>query len=345
MTGLAGALPRVGPTLQREPTMRKIDPFLLLIMAAVAVASIIPAQGASAEALDTFGILGIALLFFVHGAALPREVVIEGLVQWRLHLFIFAITFVVFPLAVMPFGVLPPAWMPADLLLGFLYLAALPSAVSSSIAFTAMAKGNVPAAICSSAASNIFGLLLTPVLLSLLTRTSIEGGFDLAGALGDVVLQLLVPFAAGQAARPWLASVMTRHERRIGQLDQAIILLIVYTAFSQSVVDGLWSRLPPASVALTAVLCLVLLVVVLAVTAFVARRFGFSRGDEIAAVFCGSKKSLASGLPLAKVLFAAAPGFGMIVLPIMFYNQIQILVGAVLARRYAQNAAVSAVPG
>ena len=322
--------------------MRKIDPFLLMIMAAVAVASIIPARGSGAEILDTLGILGIALLFFVHGAALPRQVVIQGLAQWRLHLFIFAITFVVFPVVVMPFHILPSVWMPADLLLGFLYLAALPSAVSSSIAFTAMAKGNVPAAICSSAASNVFGLLLTPVLLSLLTRTSVEGGFDLTKALVDVVLQLLLPFAAGQMARPWLASVMTRHEHRIGQLDQGIILLIVYTAFSQSVVDGLWSRLPPASVALTAVLCLVLLAVVLAVTAFIARRFGFSRGDEIAAVFCGSKKSLASGLPLAKVLFAAAPGFGMIVLPIMFYNPIQILVGAVLARRYARGEVVLA---
>jgi sodium/bile acid cotransporter 7 len=322
--------------------MRKIDPFLLLIVGAVAVASIMPAEGAGAAILDRLGILGIALLFFVHGAALPREVVIEGLAQWRLHLFIFAITFVAFPLAVMPFGILPPSWMPADLLLGFLYLSALPSAVSSSIAFTAMAKGNVPAAICSSAASNVFGLLLTPILLSLLTRTSVEGSFDLAEALGDVVLQLLVPFAAGQMARPWLASVMARHEHRIGQLDQGIILLIVYAAFSQSVVDGLWSRVPLASVALTAALCLVLLTIVLAATVFVARRLRFSRGDEVAAVFCGSKKSLASGLPLAKVLFATAPGFGLIVLPIMFYNQIQILVGAVIARRYAYGDAVDA---
>ncbi|WP_262028080.1 bile acid:sodium symporter family protein [Microvirga sp. Mcv34] len=321
--------------------MRKIDPFLLLIMAAIAVATVLPAQGVSARILDTLGSLGIGLLFFVHGAALPREVMIHGLVQWRLHLFIFAITFVVFPLAVIPLGILPPAWMPADLFLGFLYLAALPSAVSSSIAFTAMAKGNVPAAICSSAASNVFGLLLTPVLLSLLARTSVEGGFDLAQAISDVVLQLLVPFAAGQFVRPWLAGVLARHEQRIGTLDQGVILMIVYTAFSQSVVDGLWSRLPPASVVLTAVLSLILLTVVLALTTFIARWFGFTRRDEIAAVFCGSKKSLASGLPLAKVLFATAPGFGMIVLPIMFYNQIQIIVGAVLARRYARMPAVT----
>ena len=319
--------------------MRKIDPFLLLIIGAVAAASIIPAQGSGAEILDALGVVGIALLFFVHGAALPREVVMEGLAQWRLHLFIFAVTFVVFPLAVLPFGILPSSWMPGDLLLGFLYLAALPSAVSSSIAFTAMARGNVPAAICSSAASNVFGLLLTPVLLSLLTRTSVEGSFDLTKALGDVVLQLLVPFAAGQIARPRLAGVLARHEHRIGQFDQVIILLIVYAAFSQSVVDALWSRIPPVSVALTAVLCFVLLMIVLAVTVFVARRLRFCRRDEIAAVFCGSKKSLASGLPLAKVLFVAAPGFGMIVLPIMFYNQIQILVGALIARRYADGAA------
>jgi len=324
--------------------MRKIDPFLLLIMAAVALASILPAQGSAAEILGHLGILGIALLFFVHGAALPREVVINGLVQWRLHLLIFAITFVVFPLVTMPFGALPPQWIPPDLLLGFLYLSALPSAVSSSIAFTAMARGNVPAAICSSAASNVFGLLLTPLLLSLLTRTSVEGGFDLTQALADVIVQLLVPFMAGHLARPWLAGLMARYEHRINLLDQGIILLIVYAAFSQSVVDGLWSHLPPSSVALAVALCLVLLGIVLAITAFAARRLGFSRQDEIAAVFCGSKKSLASGLPLAKVLFGVAPGFGMIVLPIMFYNQIQILVGAVIARRYAQSETAQA-PG
>nr|WP_281353547.1 bile acid:sodium symporter [Jiella pacifica] len=54
--------------------------------------------------------------------------------------------------------------------MGFLYLAVLPSAVSSSIAFTAMAKGNVSAAICNSAGSNVFGLMLTPLLAMILMQ-------------------------------------------------------------------------------------------------------------------------------------------------------------------------------
>ncbi|MBY0138129.1 bile acid:sodium symporter, partial [Paracoccus yeei] len=82
---------------------------------------------------------------------------------------------------------------------------------------------------------------------------------------------------------------------------------------------------------------LVLLLAVIGFTMTGARRLGLSRADEITAVFCGSKKSLASGLPLAQVLFAGAAGFGMIVLPIMLYNQIQIMVGAMLARRYASG--------
>ncbi|WP_281353546.1 bile acid:sodium symporter [Jiella pacifica] len=146
-----------------------------------------------------------------------------------------------------------------------------------------------------------------------------------------------MPFLAGQLARPWISGFLFRHEKRLHQYDQLVIVVIIYGAFSQSVVDGLLSRLPRAALGTAALLCLLLLCAVIAFTMFASRRLGFSRGDEIAAVFCGSKKSLASGLPLAQVLFAGASGFGMIVLPIMLYNQIQILVGAVLAKRYART--------
>ena len=79
-----------------------------------------------------------------------------------------------------------------------------------------------------------------------------------------------------------------------------------------------------------------LLAVMIGLAIGVARAAGLSRADEAAAVFCGSKKSLASGLPMANVLFAGQAGLGMIILPIMIYNQIQIVVGAVIARRYAR---------
>ena len=200
-----------------------------------------------------------------------------------------------------------------------------------------MARGNVPTAICSAAASNVFGMMLTPFLLMLLVSTTGDGGFNTAQALRDIVLQLLLPFALGHGLRRWLGPWLDRHPGFSARYDQGVILLIVYAAFSQSVASGLWQQLPVTAIGLAVALCVLLLLILLAVTTALSRRAGFNRADEIAAVFCGSKKSLASGLPMAKVLFAGHPGFGMIILPIICYNQIQILVGAALARRYAKQ--------
>lgn len=316
---------------------RKIDPFMMLMMGAILLATFLPATGDAATVLEWVSVLGVAFLFFFHGAALSRGAILAGLKQWQLHLFIFATTFLVFPLVVYPMVLVPESWLPGELILGFLYLAALPSAVSSSIAFTGMARGNVPAAVCNSAASNVFGLMLTPLLVTVLMKTSASGAIDLGKSLQDIVLQLLLPFGLGQLIHPKVAAFAARRQKLLNQYDQSVIVVIIYTAFSQSVVDGLWSKLPPPILLAAIGLCSLLLAVILAFTMQGARWLGFSKGDEIAAVFCGSKKSLASGLPLAQVLFAGSPAFGMIVLPIMLYNQIQILVGAVMARRYLRR--------
>lgn len=315
---------------------RLIDPFTVLLLVAIGVAALWPATGVFAEHLATTGQIAIALLFFIHGAALSRQSVIAGAAHWRLHLLIFAITFLCFPLVVLPISALAPAWMPPALALGFLYLGALPSAVSSSIAYTAMAGGNVPAAICSAAASNVFGMMMTPFLLMLLAQTADGDAFAVGEALRDIMVQLLLPFAAGQLIRPWVASWLDRHASLSARYDQAVILLIVYTAFSQSVVSGLWHDLPPVAIALALALCGLLLAAMIGVAIALSRGLGFTLADETAAVFCGSKKSLASGLPMANVLFAGNPALGMIVLPIMVYNQIQIIAGAFVARRYAR---------
>ncbi|WP_328184753.1 bile acid:sodium symporter family protein [Marinobacter sp. OP 3.4] len=315
----------------------RLDPFTLLLLGAIVLASFLPVRGDLAEVLSVVGTIAVGLLFFLHGAALSGQQIVDGATHWRLHIVITALTFVFFPLVVLPINGLSsiaPQWMPADLGLGFLYLGVLPSAVSSSIAYTAMARGNVPAAICSAAASNVFGMMLTPFLLILLVSTSGSGDFSVLEALKDIVLQLLLPFAVGHALRPWLGGFLARHENLASRYDQCVIWLIVYTAFSHSVVSGLWEQLPLNAIVLTIVLCFALLAFFMLVAHLLVRRFGFSLEDEAAVVFCGSKKSLASGLPMAKVLFSGHPGFGMIVLPIMCYNQIQVIVGAMLAQRY-----------
>ncbi|MBQ0831932.1 bile acid:sodium symporter family protein [Marinobacter sp.] len=320
------------------------DTFTIMLLGAIVLASFLPATGTAGDLFATAGTVAVALLFFFHGAALSREQIVAGASHWRLHILITALTFGFFPLVVLPINGMSnfaPTWMPADLGLGFLYLGVLPSAVSSSIAYTAIARGNVPAAICSAAASNVFGMMLTPFLLLLLVSSAGSGDFAVGEALKDIIVQLLLPFAVGHAMRPVLGGFLARNESLMARYDKCVIWLIVYSAFSHSVESGLWQNLPMKAVALTILLCIGLLALFMFFARFLVRRFGFSLEDEAAVVFCGSKKSLASGLPMAKVLFSGHPGFGMIVLPIMCYNQVQVILGAILAQKYREKIAES----
>jgi sodium/bile acid cotransporter 7 len=210
-------------------------------------------------------------------------------------------------------------------------LSALPSTVQSSIAFTSIAGGNVPAALCAATASNLFGILMTPLLVGLLLGA--RGGFSL-NAVGDIVVQLLLPFAAGQLARPWIGEWARRNKTLLGLVDRGAILLIVYAAFSEGVTHGIWSQIGPADLARLLVADAALLTAVLAITTCGSRLLGFSREDEVTIVFCGSKKSLASGLPMATVLLAGQ-AVGLIALPLMLFHQIQLMACAALAKRYA----------
>lgn len=314
--------------------MKRIDPFTLLLLAIIVVAAVLPAAGIWATALDWAGQIGVAGLFFLHGAALSRESIAAGATHWRLHLLILAMTFIIFPLIVVPVSWLAPLVIPTALATGFLYLGALPSAVTSSIAFTSVARGNVAAAICAAAASNVFGMMATPFVFMLLSQSTGGQGLDVSHALVQIVIQLLLPFAVGQAFRPWLGAWLDRHAAAAARYDKGVILLIVYTAFSQFVASGYWRNMPATGLLLALALCVVLLAAMMGLAVGLSRAFGFSRPDEAAILFCGTKKSLASGLPMANVLFAGQPGLGFIILPIMIYNQTQIIVGAIVARVY-----------
>jgi solute carrier family 10 (sodium/bile acid cotransporter), member 7 len=220
-----------------------------------------------------------------------------------------------------------------------MFLCCLPSTVQSSIAFTSIARGNVAAAICSASLSNLIGIVLTPLLVTLLLFTGTHAGALSLGSVREIMSQLLVPFVAGQLLRRWIGGFVTKHKKVLGYVDRGAILLVVYTAFSKGVVDGIWERLTPMSLLLL-VVNIVLLAIVTATTAFASCKLGFSREDEIAIVFCGSKKSLASGVPMAIVLLPAAT-VGLTILPLMLFHQIQLMVCAWLARRYAARPAVS----
>ncbi|WP_206239276.1 bile acid:sodium symporter family protein [Novosphingobium terrae] len=309
-----------------------IDPYLLMLIGTVGLAALCPAQGAGKPIADAAVALAVALLFFLYGARLSPQAVWSGLAHWRLQGLTFASTFILFPVIGLGLQALLKPFLPHDILVGIVYLCLLPSTVQSSIAFTSIARGNVPAALCSASVSNLLGVVITPVLVSLLLPGS-SVGFS-AHALEDIGVQILLPFVVGQAARPLIGDWLLRHRTLTSVVDRGSVLLVVYAAFSAGMVAGVWSRLSVADLAVVLVLSLLVLALVIAATTFASRRLGFSVADEIAIVFCGSKKSMAGGIPMATILF---PGHavGMIVLPLMLFHQAQLFVCATLARRYA----------
>ncbi|WP_373988395.1 bile acid:sodium symporter family protein [Duganella sp. BuS-21] len=311
------------------------DNFTLAMIATVIAASVFPCHGQGAVIFNGITHVGISLLFFLHGAKLSREAVIAGVTHWRLHLLVLLCTFALFPLlGLLLKPVLTPLVTP-DLYLGILFLCMLPSTVQSSIAFTAAARGNVPAAICSASASNLLGIFLTPLLVGLLTTAVMQDSSGTDAAL-QIATQLLLPFIAGQVARRWIGAWVERHKPLTRMVDQGSILLVVYTAFSEAIGQGLWHQVSWGTLAGLMLINVLLLGLVMGISAQLARRLGFNREDRIAIVFCGSKKSLASGVPMAKILFAGG-ALGAVVLPLMLFHQLQLMVCAVLAQRYAQQ--------
>jgi sodium/bile acid cotransporter 7 len=312
----------------------KVDWYIVLIVAMVVLASVLPARGVAAPAFGLATKIAIGLVFFMHGAKLSRDAVIRGVTHWRLHLLVLAATFVLFPVLCLGLAALPGWIMPAALAPGLIFLGCLPSTIQSSIGFTAIARGNVAATVASATASNLLGIALTPLLAALLMHTQ-GGGLSLHSAQ-SIVVQLLVPFAAGQILRPWIGAWMASRGKLLSYVDRGSILLVVYSAFSEAVVGGIWTRVSAFDLLRLLVICAVLLGLVLLATLVAARTLKFDKADEITIVFCGSKKSLASGVPMAGVLFPGAT-LGLMLLPIMLFHQIQLMACAVIAQNYARR--------
>ncbi len=313
----------------------RIDPFLALILASAGLAAVLPATGRPASALDSATTVAIFLLFFGYGAKLPAQEAVAGLRNVRLHAVILTFTFVVFPLVGVGLLLLPDSVLGPMPTLGLVWLCLVPSTVQSSITFTSIAGGNVAGAMVAATTSNLLGVGLTPLLAFLVLPAAGGGGVGLDQFL-TVVLQLLVPFVLGQLSRRWTADTMARHARRIKYLDQFVIALVVYTAFSEFFASGSWREVAVRDLVAIAVVALLLLGAMLVLTNWTAKRLRFDRADRIAIVFCGTKKSLATGVPMASVLFAGQ-AVGVIVLPLMIFHQAQLMACSALAARWARN--------
>jgi sodium/bile acid cotransporter 7 len=311
-----------------------IDWYLIAILLTVATASALPARGAIVPLVGHLTQAAIALLFFLYGARLSTRAAWEGLRSWRLHLTVFAATFGLFPLIGFALRFLGTGVLPPSLYLGVMFMCLLPSTVQSSIAFTSIARGNVPAAICSASFSNLAGIVVTPALAALFLGSSAD--FSLGSVL-RIAVQILLPFVLGQFAQRWIGPLLRQRKRVVGVVDRGSVLLVVYSAFSAGVVGGVWHQVTPIRLASLLAVDAAILATVLITTGYVSGRLGFSTADRIVIVFCGSKKSIATGIPLAAVLFAHSD-VSLIVLPAMLFHQIQLIVCAILSRRYARRA-------
>ena len=319
----------------RWPSRLPIDPYILLLLGTVGLAALFPARGSAADVASGASTAAVALLFFLYGARLSTREALDGLRHWRLHITVLACTFLVFPLLGLAARGLVPVILTHPLYQGLLFLTLVPSTVQSSIAFTSMARGNVPAAICAGSFSSLVGIVATPLLVASLLGGN-GGGFS-ADSLLKIVLQLLVPFLAGQLLRRWIGGFVTRRKRVLGLVDRGSILLVVYTAFSAGMVQGIWHQVSPARLGGLVVVEAVILAVMLLLTWYGGKALRFGRADRIALQFAGSKKSLAAGLPMASVLFGAQAALA--VLPLMLFHQMQLIVCAVIAKRRAREAA------
>lgn len=313
-----------------------IDGFLVSMVLVTALAWLFPEPGGSGgwmhpELVTKFG---VALIFLLHGLNLSFAALRAGALNWRLHAFVQGFTYLVFPLLGWLACAALAGRLAPELLIGFFFLCALPSTVSSSVAMTATARGNVAGAVFNATFSSLLGILLTPLWMAWVMRTS-GTALPLGPVVLDLVRWLLLPLMIGQLLRPWLGAWIGRHKARIGLVDRGTILLLVYTSFCDSFQQRIWSG--GGQVLAIGALCFALFAVVMFLTAWAARGLGLAREDRITAIFCGSKKTLASGVPMAKVIFGAHPGLGLILLAIMIYHPLQLIVCGVLAERWSRE--------
>jgi sodium/bile acid cotransporter 7 len=316
---------------------RRPDWFLFGMGLATALAWLLPDPGAKGGSLhpELVNRFGVSLIFFLHGLTLSFTALSAGTRKWRLHLLVQLATFVFFPLLGVGLFVLVGDRVDRDLRTGLFFLCALPSTVSSSVALTASAGGNVPAAVFNATLSSLLGVFLTPLWLALVLGVTGQS-LPLGRVVLDLLLWLVLPLFVGQALRPLFGAFATRHKAGIGVIDRLTILLLVYTSFCDSVKAGVW-RSGTSALVISLIAAVVLLSLVMTSVWLASRVLGFERPERIVALFCGSKKTLASGVPMARLIFGAAPGLAVILLPIMIYHPLQLVIGGWLAGRLARG--------
>lgn len=317
----------------RELVKRWFDPFVAMLVLTMVAGLLVPVPPAVRGVVDAAGDVAVTVLFGVYGMRLSTREVLGGLRNVRLQGGILTATYVLFPILGLLISWATTPLIGAALAAGVLYLSLLPSTVQSSVAFTSLARGNVAGAICAATVSNVLGMVLTPLLVLALMGASGATGL---GGLRSVLLQLLLPFVVGQLLQPFVGGWIRARRWLTLTVDRGTILVVVFGAVATASAQGVWDAVSWGMIAGLLVLSAALLGVMLAATWFGGRGLALDRPDRIALLMCGSKKSLATGLPMAVVLFPAATA-ATIAVPVILFHQLQLIVCASLARHLARR--------
>lgn len=324
---------KLGQTLSKVG----INGFLLGLFVAIALASVFPEEGAEQSGLPWKPVIniGIGLVFFFYGVKLDPNQLKAGLSNWKLHLLIQLSTFLLFPVLVwVMMSVIP--WISEDFKLGITYLSALPSTVSASVVMVSIAGGNLPGAIFNASISSLLGVILTPVWMGVLAG-GVEGEVDFWTTLGELSVKVLLPVVLGILSHGWLFPKLSKALPKLKYVDQTVIMMIVFTSFSESFAQKIFSSYSLGILLSVAVTMLAIFIGVMLLLHSLSVMLGFSVQDRITALFCGSKKSLVHGVVIGKVIFPDPAVLGLVLLPVMLYHIQQLILGSMLAGYFGRK--------
>ncbi|GAB4246566.1 MAG: bile acid:sodium symporter [Candidatus Methylacidiphilales bacterium] len=281
--------------------------------------------------------VGVVVIFVLQGLSLPTESLRLGLMNWRLHLFCLTGIFLAFPAMVLPVVWLARPWLTPEVEIGLIFLAFLPTTISTAVVFTGQAGGDVAGALFNVTLANVLGVLITPTILAGMLAAESGIAVPLAPLLGQIALLILLPFAIGQMfhrpARDWV----NRHKPWLAQGTNVIILFIVYTAMCELFAAKQSGEMDGAPFGAVLVLCGLFLLISRGLAAAVLRKLAWTESTKLAAFFCATEKTLAAGVPMATLVFAAAGSAApaapaLVLLPILIYHPLQLAADSVFSQ-------------
>ncbi len=310
------------------------DRFVLMLLGAMALGWLLPVSGQGLEIAQYISSASIFFLFFLHGLRLPHAEVVKAARSWKLQGAMLAFSFVAMPLAALVVAKSVGVLFPTALITGLLYCAMLPSTVQSAISYSSIAGGNVAASVVGAAVSNLAAIVVTPLLVAVVigAASGVSLGNDTVFRIASL---LLLPFALGQFAQGQLGAWALRQKALLSFFDRLVIVIAVYVAFAAAVASGSLSFLTPANFALLLAAVAFLMLFAFGAATGLGDTLKLERADRITLLFAGAHKSIATGAPMAAILFGS--NAGLILLPTIVYHIAQLVVSAPLAQRLRQG--------